>query len=198
MKLYHIFDEADSPRHLCDKVLAQLKEEMTRYDFEPSNPLLTKRNPSMAQKHRKFPSPPPEAVMVQLETFESPITIYCFEAMQQLQAHLLRQDLHGNLDKLNVNPDDRWDQSVHPCSTDLREVTDSPWFKDKVAEVNNRNLLPDDLVLPRDGSQHIPFVFPVKQHQDATGNDNKESSSLHQSRSYSKSDFIQAYSRRVA
>jgi hypothetical protein len=99
--------------------------------------------------------------------------------MQQLQAHLLRQDLYGNLDKfLNVNPDDRWDQSVHPCSTNLREVTDSPCFKDKVAEVNNCNLLPDDLVLPQDGSQHIPFVFPVEQCQDATGNDNKESSSL--------------------
>jgi hypothetical protein len=178
MKLYHIFDEADSPRYLCDKVLAQLKEEMTRHNFEPNNPLLTKRNPFMARMHRKFPSPPPEAVMVQLETFESPITIYRFDAMQQLQAHLLRQDLYGNLDKLNVNPDDRWDQSVHPCSTHLREVTDSPWFKDKVAEVNNCTLLPDDLVLPRDGSQHIPFLFPVEQYQDATGNDNKESSSL--------------------
>jgi hypothetical protein len=40
MKLHHMFDEADSPRCLCDKVLAQLKEEMTRHNFEPNNPLL--------------------------------------------------------------------------------------------------------------------------------------------------------------
>jgi hypothetical protein len=178
MKLYNIFDDADSPRYLCDKVLAQLKVEMTRHNFEPNNPLLTKRKPFMARMHRKFPSPPPEAVVVELESFTTPITIYRFDAMQQLQAHLLRQDLYGDLDKLNVDPDNRWDQSSHPTSTNLREVTDSPWFKDKVADVNTPNLLPDDLCLQQDGFQHIPFVFPVEQYQDATGNDNKESSSL--------------------
>jgi hypothetical protein len=125
MKLYHIFDEADSPRYFCDKVLAQLKEEMTRHNFEPNNPLLTKRNPFMARMYRKFPSPPPEAIMVQLETFESPITIYRFDAMQQLQAHLLRQDLYGNLDKLNVNPDDHsgTSRSVHARHTCVKSQT---------------------------------------------------------------------------
>ena len=105
-----------------------------------------------------------------------------------MQAHLLRQDLYGNLEKVNVNSDNRWDQSVPPHSTHMREVTDSPWFKDVVARANGVPDLASDLEvpagltsptgMPAEDPSYIRFVFPVEQYQDATGNDNKESSSL--------------------
>jgi hypothetical protein len=98
-----------------------------------------------------------------------------FEAMQQLKASLLRHDLQGNLDELNVHPEHRWDQSVLPPSTHLREVTDSPWFKDKVSKVKNQNIFLSDLPDPQEQEpQHSRFLIPVEQRQDATGNDDEE------------------------
>ena len=54
-----------------------------------------------------------------------------------MKAHLVQPDHYGNLEKLNVTPNNCWDQSVPPCCiTHMREVTDSPWIKDNVAEAN--------------------------------------------------------------
>ncbi len=92
-----------------DKLLTQLKVEMTRNQFDPTHFSITKRDAFMARMHRKFPSPPPEAIQVQLESFPEPVTIYRFDAIQQLQAHLLQHDLYGDLNKLNVNPNHQWD-----------------------------------------------------------------------------------------
>jgi hypothetical protein len=142
MRLCSMLDEADCPLYFCDKVLAQVKIETSRSKFDLSNPALTKRQPFMARMHRKFPSPRPEAITVQLESFPNPMTICRFDAMQQLKAHLLRHDLCGNLDQLNVHPDHRWNQSVRQPSTHLREVTDSPWFKGKVSEVKIQTFSP--------------------------------------------------------
>jgi hypothetical protein len=181
IKLYSICDQADCPRYLMDKVLAQLKVEMTMNNFDPIAPTITKRKCFMARMHRKFPNPPAEEILVQLESFPEPIKIYRFDAIEQMKAHLVRPDLYGNLEKLNVNPDNRWDQSDLPRSTHMREVTDSPWFKDNVAAANGTAALPSDLVDPGPGPAepgHIPFLFPLEQYQDATGNDNKETSSL--------------------
>ena len=181
MKLYNVCDQADCPRYLMDKVLAQLKFEMTMNNFDPTAPSITKTNTFMARMHHKFPNPPPEANNVQLESFPDPVTIYRFDAIQQMKAHLVRPDLYGNLEHLNVNPNNRWDQSVPSCSTHMREVTDSPWFKDNVAEANGHNRLPSDLEGEGPGPTdigYIPFLFPAEQYQDATGNDHKESSSL--------------------
>jgi hypothetical protein len=164
-----------------DKVLAQLKVEMTMNNFDPIAPTITKRKCFMARMHRKFPNPPAEEILVQLESFPEPIKIYRFDAIEQMKAHLVRPDLYGNLEKLNVNPDNRWDQSDLPRSTHMREVTDSPWFKDNVAAANGTAALPSDLVDPGPAPAepgHIPFLFPLEQYQDATGNDNKETSSL--------------------
>jgi hypothetical protein len=44
MRLCNAFDEANSPLCLCDKMIAQLKLEMSMNDFNPRNPSLTKRN----------------------------------------------------------------------------------------------------------------------------------------------------------
>ena len=68
----------------------------------------------MARMHRKFPSPPPHPIQVQLESFSEPVTVYCFDPVLQLQEHLRRPDLYGHLEKLNVNPNHRWDQSIEP------------------------------------------------------------------------------------
>jgi hypothetical protein len=168
-----------------DKLLVQLKVEMTRNEFDPTHFSITKRDAFMARMHRKFPSPPPEAIKIQLESFLEPVTIFRFNAIQQLQAHLLRHDLYGDLEKLNVHPEHRWDQSHLPLSSHMREVTDSPWYRDAVSATFNKQtgIFPSDLVDPdEDGSinkePYQTFLFPVEQYQDATGNDNKESSSL--------------------
>jgi hypothetical protein len=85
------------------------------------------------------------------------------------------------LDKLNVNPENCWDQSAaRPPFTHLHEVADSPWFKDEVAEViETPNIFPSDLLEPQEQEpQCLPFAIPFEQHQDATGDNNKESLSL--------------------
>ena len=107
MEPYSICDKADFARYLMDKVLAQLKVEMTTNNFDPTDPTITKRDPFMSRMYRKFPNPPPEVVQVQLESFSDLVTIYCFNAIDQMQVHLLRQDLYGNLEKVNVNADNR-------------------------------------------------------------------------------------------
>ncbi len=78
----------------------------------------------MARMHRKFPSPPPEPIQVKPESYPEPVTVYRFNAVQQLQEHLLRRDLyHGDVNKLNVHPEHRWDQWFMPPSSHMREVT---------------------------------------------------------------------------
>jgi hypothetical protein len=182
MRMYNLCDEAGSPRYLMDQLLAQLKVEMTSNQFDPTDFSITKRDAFMARMHRKFPSPPPEAIPVQLESFPEPVTIYRFDAIQQLQAHLLRHDLYGDLEKLNVHPEHRWDQSFMPPSGHMREVTDSAWYKAEVSATMNigrTTSFPSEL---ENGlaqtSKYQSFLFPLEQYQDATGNDNKESSSL--------------------
>jgi hypothetical protein len=59
----------------------------------------------MGRMHCKFPSPPPQPIQVQLESFSGPITMYRFNALQILQEHLLRSDLYGDVNKLNVYPE---------------------------------------------------------------------------------------------
>jgi hypothetical protein len=178
MKLYDVCDKAGCPRYLMDKVLAQLKVEMSVNNFDPLDPTITKRNAFMAKMHRKFPSPPPVAIQVTLESFAEPVTIYRFDAVKQLQAHLLRHDLYGDLQKLNVNPENPWDQSLPSRPTHMREVTDSQWFKDNVAAANAASSLPSDLDEGTAPSQYINFLLPIDTYEDATHNDEKESSGL--------------------
>ena len=65
----------------------------------------------------------------------------------------------------------------------MREVTDTPWFKDNVAEVNETVGLPFDLEGlgsqgPPEPPGYISLLFPAEQYQNSTGNNQKESSSL--------------------
>jgi hypothetical protein len=78
-------DQAGSPRYLMDKIIAQLKVEISRNQFDPSHSSLMKRDSFMGRMHRKFSSPPPEPIQVQLESFSEPITVYQFNDVQQLQ-----------------------------------------------------------------------------------------------------------------
>jgi hypothetical protein len=61
----------------------------------------------------QVPKSTPEAVSVQLESFSEPITMYRFDAVQQLQQHL-PDAIFMVISKLNVNPDHRWDQTIPP------------------------------------------------------------------------------------
>jgi hypothetical protein len=69
MRLSSLCDQAGSPRYLMDQVLAQLKVEISRNQFDPSHASITKREAFMARMHHKFPSPLPEPIQVQLESF---------------------------------------------------------------------------------------------------------------------------------
>jgi hypothetical protein len=60
----------------------------------------------------------------------------------------------------------------------MREVTESDWYKDATINTGTATLptdLPNGLTKKE---QYQSFLCPVEQYQDATGNDNKESSSL--------------------
>jgi hypothetical protein len=59
----------------------------------------------MARIHNKFPSPSPEPIQVQLQYFSEPVNVYQFNAVKKLQEHLLRRDLYGDVNKLNINPE---------------------------------------------------------------------------------------------
>jgi hypothetical protein len=87
-----------------DQLMAQLKVEIAHNQFDPSHSSLTKRDTFMASMFWKFPNPPPHPIFVELKSFTEPITIYHFDAIQQLQDHLLRRDLFGDVNKLNVHP----------------------------------------------------------------------------------------------
>lgn len=114
MRLYNICDQAGSPRYLLDSLLAQMKTEIRRNKFDPLHTSITQRDSFMARMHRKFPTPPPEAILVQLECFADPITIYRFNAIDQLRHHCLRTDLYGDLARLNVNQTDPFNQLLPP------------------------------------------------------------------------------------
>jgi hypothetical protein len=100
-----------------DQVLAQLRIEISRNQFDPSHSSLTKRDALTGRMHRKFPSPPPEPIQVQLELFYEPITMYRFNALQMLQGHLLRSDLYGDVNKLTVHPEHPWEGTSHRHGT---------------------------------------------------------------------------------
>jgi hypothetical protein len=48
------------------------------------------------------------------------------------------------ISKLNVNPDHRWDQTIPPPSSHMREVTDGSWHGEVVSRILGRSsgLLP--------------------------------------------------------
>jgi hypothetical protein len=76
MRFYSLCDNAGSPCYLMDQVLAQLRIEISRNQFDPSHSSLAKRDAFMGRMHCKFPNPPPEPIQVQLESFSEPITMY--------------------------------------------------------------------------------------------------------------------------
>ena len=53
MNLSNICDQADCPKYLMDKVLAQLKVEMTINSFDTTTPSITQRNPFIWQECNK-------------------------------------------------------------------------------------------------------------------------------------------------
>jgi hypothetical protein len=181
MRLYSLCDQAGSPRYLLDQVLAELKVEISRNQFDPSHTSITKREAFMARMHRKFPSPPPEPIQVQLESFSEPVTVYWFSAIQQLQQHLLRCDVYGDVKKMNVNPQHQWDQSFLPPSSHMREVTDGSWHKQVIYIKEETVHPPSDLNLSAGSTvedPHQPFLITLEQYQDSTGTYDKESFSL--------------------
>ena len=133
MRLYNICDQSGAPRYLMDRVLSQMKSEITRNNFNPLGTSLTLRDPFMARMHRKFPSPPPEAVLVQLECFDDPITMYRFNGMDQLQQHLRRKDLYGDLSRLNANQTDPFNQSLPVPQSGMREITEGTWHHEALS-----------------------------------------------------------------
>ena len=183
MRLYSLCDQAGSPRYLMDQVLTQLKREIVQNQFYPSHSSITKRDAFMARMHRKFPSPPPVPIQVSLESFTEPVTVYRFNAVSQLQEHLLCRDLYGDVNKLNVHPEHRWDQSFMPPSSNMREITDGSWYKDVVSCYiqGETGQNPSDIELTSvttEPDPHQHFLISLEQYQDSTGTDNKESFSL--------------------
>jgi hypothetical protein len=186
MKLYNICDQAGSPRYLMDKVLHQLKHEVSSNGFDFA--FLTKRDPFMARMHRKFPSPPPEAISIQLESFDEPITMYRFNAIDQLQLHLLRKDLYGDLTKLNVNQSRPFDQSQPVASSHMREITDGTWHAAAVSEYilgisgachdDLDDLAVEELDQLAVEKKYTKFLLTLEEYKDSTGSDQKEAFSL--------------------
>jgi hypothetical protein len=158
--------------------MSQIKTEMQRNDFDPCDPSITKRDAFMARMHKTFPSPPAQAIQVKLESFPEEVTMYRFDAVKQLQDHLLRADLHRDLEKLNVNQVDRWDQSRLPPFKHYNEVTDGTWCKAALA----KHLIGRPMTQPNDSehpsAEFIRFLITLELHTDSTGTNKKESFSL--------------------
>ena len=58
---------------------------------------------------------------VKLDSLAEPVIVYRFDAVEQLKQHLLREDLYGDITKLNVHPEHRWDQSYLPPTSHMAE-----------------------------------------------------------------------------
>ena len=154
--------------------MSQLNTEINKNNFDPSHHSLTKRNAFMARMHRKFPSPPPQRIEVQLQSFSDPVIVYRFDAIEQLKQHLARKDLYGDLSKLNVHQDHRWDQTYLPPTSHMAEVTDGSWYQNAVSRyISGHN--PHDFLVE---DPYTQFLITLEQYQDSTGTDNKESFSL--------------------
>jgi hypothetical protein len=178
MRLYHICDKANTPRYLADQIMAHIKDEMLRNDFDPCDPSITKRDAFMARMHKKFPSPPAEAIKVKLESFPEEVTMYRFDVVKQLQDHLLRADLYRDLGKLNVNQENPWDQSCRPPFKHYNEVTDGTWYKAAIEEhLSGQPISPPNDLEDR-FDDFIRFIITLELYTDSTGTDQKESFSL--------------------
>ncbi len=183
MKLYDTCDKAGAPRYLMDKVISQIKSEMSMNNFNPLNPTIKKRDAFMKQMHRKFPTPNSEPIDVQLESFPEPVTMYRFDFIKQLQFHLLNSELYADIDKLNVHPDHRWDQTKPPPNSHMREIPDGTFYKKVIGMYlvdHDSTTSPDDLEEndPNESEPFAPFVIILEQYQDSTGTDKKEGFSL--------------------
>jgi hypothetical protein len=103
--------------------------------------------------------------------------MYRFDAVQQLQQHLLRCDLYGDL-KTECQPDHRWDQTIPPPSSHMREVTDGSWHVRLYRASSDGHQVCSPPILTKislnDELQYSSFVISVEEYQDATGTDNKE------------------------
>ncbi len=100
-------DDAGAPRYLPDKLLSLLQDEIWQNAFDPTHPSITQRDPFMARMHHKFPTTPPTSYDVTLED-GTMLPIFRFNFLSSLRHHLLREDLYGDLNNLNVNPVDWW------------------------------------------------------------------------------------------
>ena len=137
----------------------------------------------MDAMHHKISTPTSEPVLVHLESFPEPVTVYRFEAIKQLQFHLLNSELSADIDKLNVQPDHCWDQSKPHPTSHMREITNGTWHKKVIGEyiVDHNSTTPPSDFEENDSSDSepfAPFVVTLGQYQDSTGTDKKEGYSL--------------------
>jgi hypothetical protein len=126
-RLYQICDNARAPRYLCDKIMAQLRHEMTEHQFHPNHPGITQRNACMHRIQKATGSPSPEQIPITLES-GSRVTVYRFPFMESYQRYLLSKPF-SDIHNLDVDPTDPFgDPPLHPGR--LEEMHDGRWFKD--------------------------------------------------------------------
>jgi hypothetical protein len=136
----------------------------------PHTPPKQKEMPSWAEYIKGSLKSPPEPIQVQLESFSEPITMYCFNALQLLQEHLLRSNLYRNVNKLNIHPEHQWDQSFLPPSSHIRKGTDGSWYKQVISKYIKREALHPHFDLDSvEKDLYRPFIISLEQYQDSTG-----------------------------
>ena len=125
-RMYKVCDKVGSPKYLCDKIIAVLKEEM-RKGFNPLS-TITQRKAYFPRIYKQMNVQLPEAVKIKLHT-GAIATVYRFHFLTQLQNHLLSLP-YADLTNLDLpNPDQPW-SSTYPAGRNPGHTSliDSTWY----------------------------------------------------------------------
>lgn len=126
-RLYKICDNVRAPRNLCDKIMSQLREEMSEQQFNPLHPGITQRNACMHRLQNAIGASPPEKILITLES-GSRVTVYRFPFMESYQRYLLSKPF-SFIENLDVDPTDPFGVPPHHPNR-LKEMHDGRWFRE--------------------------------------------------------------------
>ena len=146
LRLYSLSDESGCPRYFVDKFLGILRQEMKENDFNIMDPFLLKRKAFFGKMHRKFEVPKPEKIAVTLETGDI-VELHRFNFKDQLQHHLKREDLYGDLNNLNVNKEVNGLWSYH-TSNGYGINRNGKWYHQRFGNIPHHEGLENFVLFP--------------------------------------------------
>jgi hypothetical protein len=159
LRIMMLCDDANCPRYFFDKLVKLIRAESIDNLFDPSQKHPT-RETLLRRLDKACPTPPPQSVSVPLQSVdETPpesVDVWVFNFLEQMKDLLSNHRIFGDLDNLDVNPNDRFGR-YHRADGMVNEVNSGAWYQ---AAYNRLITDPENEML-----------FPVIIYVDKTGTD---------------------------